>query len=291
MYHTFAGEEGVLKRQVLVNKLTRQANQLRQDIIKMIYKAGKGHPGGSFSSVELVTVLYFSVLKIDPHNPEWPERDRFILSKGHACPVWYAALARRGYYDVAHLDTLRQNDSILQGHPVMTKTPGVDINTGSLGNGLSLGLGMAMAAQKKKLDFNVYVILGDGEIQEGMVWEAAMSAGHFRPKRLCALIDYNGLQNDGCLRVGLEPLIDKWKAFNWHVREIDGHDIDEILNAFIWKEKVGGPAVIVAHTVKGKGVSFMENKEEWHGKTPDEEEFNLALKELKQEVLDNERYN
>ena len=278
----FKGEKKSLTRQKLVSKLENQANQLRQDILKMIYKAGKGHPGGAFSATEIVTTLYFSVMKIEPAKPKWPERDRFILSKGHACPVWYAALARRGFFELSHLDTLRQTHSILQGHPVMTKTPGVDINTGSLGNGLSLGLGMALASRNNGFKYNVYVILGDGEIQEGMVWEAAMAAGHFRPANLFAVVDYNGLQNDGFVKdiLGLEPLVDKWRAFGWNVKEIDGHNMNEILNGFAWMQKVGGPAVIIAHTVKGKGVSFMENMVEWHGKTPTKEEYELAMEEL-----------
>lgn len=281
MYY-FKGEKKSLTRQKLVCKLENQANQLRQDILKMIYKAGKGHPGGAFSATEIVTALYFYVMKIEPAKPKWPERDRFILSKGHACPVWYAALARRGFFELSHLDTLRQTHSILQGHPVMTKTPGVDINTGSLGNGLSLGLGMALASRNNGFKYNVYVILGDGEIQEGMVWEAAMAAGHFRPANLFAVVDYNGLQNDGFVKdiLGLEPLVDKWRAFGWNVKEIDGHNMNEILNGFAWMQKVGGPAVIIAHTVKGKGVSFMENMVEWHGKTPTKEEFELAMEEL-----------
>lgn len=281
MYY-FKGEKTTLTRQKLVCKLENQANQLRQDILKMIYKAGKGHPGGAFSATEIVTALYFSVMKIEPAKPKWPERDRFILSKGHACPVWYAALARRGFFELSHLDTLRQTHSILQGHPVMTKTPGVDINTGSLGNGLSLGLGMALASRNNGFKYNVYVILGDGEIQEGMVWEAAMAAGHFRPANLFAVVDYNGLQNDGFVKdiLGLEPLVDKWRAFGWNVKEIDGHNMNEILNGFAWMQKVGGPAVIIAHTVKGKGVSFMENMVEWHGKTPTKEEYELAMEEL-----------
>lgn len=281
MYY-FKGEKTTLTRQKLVCKLENQANQLRQDSLKMIYRAGKGHPGGAFSATEIVTALYFSVMKIEPAKPKWPERDRFILSKGHACPVWYAALARRGFFELSHLDTLRQTHSILQGHPVMTKTPGVDINTGSLGNGLSLGLGMALASRNNGFKYNVYVILGDGEIQEGMVWEAAMAAGHFRPANLFAVVDYNGLQNDGFVKdiLGLEPLVDKWRAFGWNVKEIDGHNMNEILNGFEWLQKVGGPAVIIAHTVKGKGVSFMENIVKWHGKTPTKEEFELAMEEL-----------
>lgn len=283
MFYKFGNEEAVLSRQELISRLEEQACQLRQDILKMIYEAGKGHPGGSFSATDLVTALYFTVMNIDPDNPDWPERDRFILSKGHACPVWYAALARRGYFNLEHLSTLRKTHSILQGHPVMNKTPGIDANAGSLGNGLSQGLGMALATRKNNCDYNVYVILGDGECQEGMVWEAAMAAGQYRPGNLYAIVDYNGLQNDGKLKdiVSLEPIVDKWKAFNWNVREIDGHDMKEILTGFEWMQKVGGPAVLIAHTVKGKGVSFMENVVEWHGKTPDNIEMEQAINELK----------
>ncbi len=282
MYHRFGAEKVILPRVDLINKLEKQSNQIRKDILEMIYEAGKGHPGGSYSAAEVVTTLYFTVMNIDPDKPDWPGRDRFILSKGHACPVWYAALARRGYFDLKHLNTLRKTHSILQGHPVMTKTPGVDINTGSLGNGLSLGLGMALACKNNGYDYNVYVMLGDGEIQEGMVWEAAMAAGHFRPQNLIAIVDYNGLQNDGKIKdiMGLEPIVDKWKAFRWHVKEIDGHDISQILNGFEWAYKVGGPAVIIAHTVKGRGVSFMESVVDWHGKIPSEEEYRRALQEL-----------
>ncbi|MTI60046.1 MAG: transketolase [Firmicutes bacterium] len=282
MFHSFAGGDKIYSRKDLVQKLEEQTNIIRQDILKMIYTAKKGHPGGSFSAAEIVTSLYFSIMNIDPSNPDMPDRDRFILSKGHACPVWYANLARRGFFELEHLATLRQTHSILQGHPVMTKTPGVDINTGSLGNGLSLGLGMALASKNNGHDYNVYVVMGDGEIQEGMIWEAAMAAGHFKPKNLFAIIDYNGLQNDGKVKdiMGLEPLTDKWISFGWHVREIDGHDINDILNGFEWMHKVGGPAVLIAHTQKGKGVSFMENIVEWHGKTPSDKEYKLAMEEL-----------
>ena len=276
------GEDKIICRDRLITKLQQKTDTLRQEIIEMICEAGKGHPGGSFSAAEIVTTLYFTVLNLDPERPEWPARDRFILSKGHACPIWYSALAHRGYFDRKHLSTLRKTNSILQGHPDMNKTPGVDMNTGSLGNGLSIALGMALSAQHINEDYDVYVMLGDGEIQEGMVWEAAMSAGNYSPDNLYAIVDYNGLQNDGYIKDinNLEPIVDKWKAFNWKVKEIDGHSIQEILNGFEWMQKVGGPAVLIAHTVKGKGVTYMENICEWHGKVPDEEQKQQAFNEL-----------
>lgn len=282
MFYKFGSSKEVLSRRKLVKKLEEQSRDIRKDILNMIYKAGKGHPGGSFSAVELVTALYFTVMNINPDNPDWPARDRFVLSKGHACPVWYAALANRGYFGLEELSTLRQTNSILQGHPVMTKTPGIDVNAGSLGNGLSQGLGIALACRNSGLNYNTYVILGDGESQEGMVWEAAMAAGHYRASNLFAIVDYNGLQNDGRLKdiMSLEPLADKWRAFNWYVREIDGHDFNDILNGFEWMHKVGGPAVLIAHTVKGKGVSFMESVVEWHGKVPNDSEMELAIQEI-----------
>lgn len=282
VFHSFCGQPEVLSRADLVARLERQTNQLRRDVLRMIYKAGKGHPGGSLSAAEIVTALYFAVMRIDPSNPRWPGRDRFILSKGHACPIWYAALARRGYFDVSHLDTLRATGSILQGHPAMQKTPGVDASAGSLGNGLSQGLGMALAARHLGQDYSVYVVLGDGEIQEGMVWEAAMAAAHLAPRNLFAIVDYNGLQNDGTVRdiMGIEPLVDKWKAFGWRVREIDGNDMSSVLSGLEWFMKVGGPAVLIAHTIKGRGVSFMENQVEWHGSCPTEEQYAQAMQEL-----------
>jgi len=282
MFHKFGEEEKLICREKLINKLKNQVNIIRQDIIKMICQAGKGHPGGSFSAAEIVTALYFTVLNINPDNPEWPARDRFILSKGHACPVWYTALAHRGFFDKKHLSTLREIDSILQGHPDMKKTPGVDMNTGSLGNGLSIGLGMALSSLNQEYDYDVFVMLGDGEIQEGMVWEAAMSAGNYNLDNLYAIVDYNGLQNDGYIKDinNLEPIVDKWRAFNWNVREIEGHSFEEILNGFEWAQKVKGPAVLIAHTIKGKGVSYMENICEWHGKTPNPEQKKQALNEL-----------
>jgi len=265
-----------------VKFLKRKANDIRKDIINMICDAQAGHPGGSLSAADIVTALYFHVMKVDHNNPQWEERDRFILSKGHACPVWYAALAEKGYFGMEHLKTLRKFHSILQGHPDMNKTPGIDMTSGSLGNGLSAGLGMALAARKNKLDYFVYVMLGDGELQEGVVWEAAMAAAHYQIDNLIAIVDYNGLQVDGWTKdvMSIHPVAEKWRAFGWAVIEIDGHDMTQILNAFQCAHKTKGPVVIIAHTVKGKGVSFMENVCVWHGLAPDKEQTQKALQEL-----------
>jgi transketolase len=262
--------------------LESKANDIRKDVIRMVCAAKAGHPGGSLSAADIVTALYFFAMKIDPANPRWEDRDRFILSKGHSCPVLYAALAERGYFALGQLDTLRRFGSMLQGHPDMNKTPGVDMTTGSLGNGLSIGVGMALAAKWKKKDYKVYVMLGDGESQEGMVWEAAMAAANFGLGNLVAIVDYNGLQINGWVNdiMKLDSLPDKWRAFNWSVMEIDGHDMREILGAFQRAEKMRGPVAIIAHTVKGKGVSFMENVCEWHGKAPSDEQAASAIAEL-----------
>jgi transketolase len=269
-----------------VKYLKRKANDIRKDIIRMIHQSKAGHPGGSLSAADIVTALYFHVMKIDPQNPDWEERDRFILSKGHACPVWYAALAERGYFEMKQLDTLRKFHSILQGHPDMKKTPGIDMTSGSLGNGLSLGIGMALAAKQKRQSYDVYVMLGDGEIQEGMVWEAAMSGAHYHLDNLTAIVDYNGLQVDGWSKdvMSIHPVVEKWEAFGWSVIEINGHNMAEILDAFQKARKIKGPVVIVAHTVKGKGVSFMENVCEWHGLAPNDEQTVKALQELDKEA-------
>lgn len=265
-----------------VEFLEQQAVKIREDIIRMISKAGAGHPGGSLSAVEVVTTLYFHVLNIDPQNPGWEDRDRFILSKGHACPVWYAALAERGFFDKSLLGTLREYKSILQGHPDMNKVPGIDMSAGSLGNGLSAGLGMALSGRMKKQDYTVYVMLGDGEIQEGMVWEAAMAASHHQLNNLIAIVDCNGVQINGWVNdvLSVEPLADKWKSFGWSVIEIDGHDIKQVLNALHRAKSMRGPAVILSHTVKGKGVSFMEDDPLWHGAAPDEAQLAQALEEI-----------
>ncbi|MHC1761411.1 MAG: transketolase [Negativicutes bacterium] len=265
-----------------INHLEEVAVKIRKDIIRMIHKAKSGHPGGALSATDIVTALYFHVMKIDPTNPRWEDRDRFILSKGHACPVLYSALAERGYFSLEHIDTLRVYHSILQGHPDMTKTPGVDMSAGSLGNGLSIGVGMALAGKWKKKAYTVYVMLGDGENQEGMVWEAAMAASNFHLDNLVAIVDYNGLQVNGWVNdvMRISPLPDKWRAFGWTVIEIDGHEMKEILNAFQKAQKIRGPVTIIAHTVKGKSVSFMENITDWHGKAPNDEQAAQAIAEI-----------
>ena len=267
-----------------IEELEKMAALIRCDIIEMICTAAAGHPGGSLSSTDVVTALYFRIMNIDPENPGWPDRDRFILSKGHACPVWYAALAERGYFDKGHLGTLRRIDSILQGHPTMNKTPGIDMTAGSLGHGLSAGLGMALSAKLRKKDYRVYVIIGDGESQEGSIWEAAMSGAKWKLDNLTAILDRNNLQNDYAVDevMPIEPVSDKWQAFGWNVLEIDGHDMKAVVNALeaarSFKE---APTMIIANTVKGKGVSFMENVCEWHGKAPAQDEADQALEEIR----------
>ncbi len=267
-----------------VEELKRIAVEIRCDIIEMTCEAGAGHPGGSLSAADIVTALYFRIMRIDPQRPDWPDRDRFILSKGHACPVWYAALAERGYFDKSHLRTLRKLDSILQGHPDMRKTPGIDMTAGSLGHGLSAGVGMALAGRLLQKDYHVWVIVGDGEVQEGSIWEAAMAAAKWKLDNLTAILDRNHLQNDDCVdtEMPVEPLADKWRAFGWEVVEIDGHDMEQIVRTLEWaRDFRGRPVMIIAHTIKGKGVSFMENQVVWHGKAPCREEAEQALRELR----------
>ena len=267
-----------------VEELEKMAVIIRCDIIDMICTAAAGHPGGSLSAADVVTALYFRIMRIDPENPGWPDRDRFILSKGHACPVWYAALAERGYFDKSHLKTLRQMGSILQGHPDMRKTPGIDMTTGSLGHGLSAGLGMALSGKLQQKDYHVFVIIGDGESQEGSIWEASMAAPNFKLDNLTAILDYNHLQNDYSVDdiMPIHPAVDKWQAFGWHVLDIDGHDMAQVVAALEEaKSHKGKPTMIVANTVKGKGVSYMENVCEWHGRAPCQEEAEQALEELR----------
>jgi transketolase len=268
-----------------VERLEAQAAVLRQDIIESVHAAGAGHPGGALSAADMITALYFHVLNIDPENPRWPDRDRFILSKGHACPALYAALARRGYFSPELLTTLRQYGSILQGHPDMNKTPGVDMTAGSLGNGLAVGVGMALSARLHRQDYMVYVMLGDGELQEGMVWEAAMAAGHHDLKNLIAIVDCNGVQINGWVNdiMTVEPLGDKWRAFGWKVIEADGHDMKDILTALHTARTMRHPAVILMRTVKGKGVSFMEDESKWHGMAPDDEQAAQAVAEIQEQ--------
>jgi len=259
------------------------ARRIRRYIITMLSKAGSGHPGGSLSAVEIVTALYYQVMRHRPEDPGWEGRDRFVLSKGHAAPVLYAVLADCGYFPVEELLTLRQLDSRLQGHAERTTTPGVEMSSGSLGQGLSFSIGVALAGRLNGRDYRTFVLLGDGECDEGQVWEAAMAAPHYGLDRLTAIIDHNGLQIDGfnCDVMNLEPLGEKWAAFGWRVMEVDGHDYPQLLDALARAgETRGQPTVIIARTVKGKGVSFMENKAEYHGKVPGAEQMQQALKEL-----------
>jgi transketolase len=264
-------------------ELEEMAKKLRRHVITMIATAGSGHPGGSLSAADIITALYFKVLRHDPRNPQWSERDRFILSKGHAAPVLYAALAEAGYFPVAELATLRKLDSRLQGHADRKFTPGVEMSAGSLGMGLSFAIGVALAARLDSKAYRTYVLLSDGECEEGQTWEAALSAAHFKLDNLTAIVDYNGIQLSGWIRdiMNLEPFTQKWQAFGWHTIDIAGHDFDQILSAYQGAEKIKGkPTVIVARTIKGKGVSFMENNVAFHGKAPTREEAERALKEL-----------
>jgi transketolase len=274
---------GVFSPRLCVSELEKQAICIRQDILEMIYIAQAGHPGGSLSAADIVTALYFRVMRLDPINPQWPDRDRFILSKGHACPVWYAALANRGYFDRAHLKTLRKLDSILQGHADMKKTPGIDMSVGSLGQGICVAIGMALSARLQKRPYHVWVIVGDGEMQEGSVWEAALAGAKWKLDNLTVIIDKNGLQNDSFTHsvMPVEPVADKWRAFGWHVLEIDGNCMTEVVEALECAQTIQGkPVAIVATTIKGKGVSFMENQPEWHGKAPNSEQFDRAMREV-----------
>jgi len=266
-----------------IKEMEAMAKRLRRHIITMIGKAGSGHPGGSLSAADIVTTLYFRVLRHKPQDPQWSGRDRFILSKGHAAPLLYAALAECGYFPVEELTTLRQLDSRLQGHTDRTVTPGVEMSAGALGQGLSFGIGIALAGRLNSQTYRVYVLLGDGECDEGQVWEAAMSAAHFKVDNLVAIVDNNGQQIDGwnCDVMNLEPFNKKWQAFGWHVIEVDGHDLTQLIDAFKQAKLVKGqPTVIIAHTIKGKGVSFMENNPDFHGKAPNAEQVEIALKEL-----------
>jgi transketolase len=269
---------------ITIDELKRMAGIIRCDIIEMTCAAAAGHPGGSLSATDILTALYFRVLRIDPANPQWPDRDRFILSKGHACPAWYSALAERGYFDKKHLSTLRRLGSMLQGHPDMHKCPGIDMSAGSLGQGISAGLGMALAGRLMKKDYHVWVVVGDGECQEGSVWEAAMAAPKWKLDNFTVIVDRNHLQNDFCVEdvMPVEPLADKWRAFNWHAETIDGHSMEQVVAALeAARERKGVPTAIVAETIKGKGVSFMENVADWHGKAPCVSEADQALCEIR----------
>jgi transketolase len=264
-------------------ELKEMAKKLRRHVITMIATAGSGHPGGSLSAADIITALYFRILRHNPENPQWPDRDRFILSKGHAAPILYAALAETGYLPLSELTTLRKLDSRLQGHADRNFTPGVEMSAGSLGMGLSFGIGVALAAKLDSKNYRTYVLLSDGECEEGQTWEAVLSTADFKLDNITAIVDYNGIQLSGriCDIMDLEPFARKWQAFGWHTIDIDGHDLDEILSSCQEAEKMKNkPTVIIAHTIKGKGVSFMENNIAFHGKAPTWEEAERALKEL-----------
>jgi transketolase len=259
------------------------ALRMRQDIIRMLGESGSGHTGGSLSAADIVACLYFWEMNIDPGQPRWEDRDRFVLSKGHAAPVLYAALAEKGYFPVQDLAKLRKLGSPLQGHPDMRKVPGVDASTGSLGQGISWAVGMAMAARMDGRQNRIYALLGDGEIEEGMVWEALMAAGHYRLDNLTAILDHNGLQIDGRISevMSPEPVGDKFRAFGWETLVVDGHNYRQIMEALTTARSVSGkPTAIIANTIKGKGCSFMEDRAEWHGTAPNQEQVALALAEL-----------
>ncbi len=268
----------------LIKKLESKAKQIRIDIIKMLGEAGSGHPGGALSSADIFAALYFSVMRHDPKKPDWKERDMFILSKGHVCPGLYAALAGSGYFPEDEIMTLRKLGSRLDGHPSKTKgLPGIEISSGSLGMGLSVANGVALGFKLNKSSQRAYCLMGDGELQEGQIWEAAMTSAHYKLDNVCGIVDENGLQIDGKVeeQMGLGDLSGKWKTFGWNVIQIDGHNMNEILEAFNRAAEVKGkPTVIIARTVKGKGVSFMENQAGWHGKAPDKEQTAQAIKEL-----------
>ncbi len=270
-----------------LKELKKTAMTVRRHIINMIAEAESGHPGGSLSAVEIVSSLYFKVLRHRPLEPGWPDRDRFILSKGHAAPLLYAVLAESGYLPVEELATLRKFGSRLQGHTDSTRLPGVECSSGSLGQGLSFGIGVALAGRLNNKDYRVFVLMGGGECDEGQVWEAAMAAAHYGLDNLVGVIDHNELQIDGLNReiMNIEPLADKWRAFGWEVVEIDGHDFVQILDAFEnAKQTKGQPTMVIARTVKGKGVSFMENRVEFHGKAPNRDQAAKALEELDREA-------
>ncbi|MEW5806460.1 MAG: transketolase [Acidobacteriota bacterium] len=266
-----------------IQKLKEIARQCRIDIVRMTHKAGSGHPGGSLSAIDILTVLFLKKMRHDPKNLSLHGRDRFIMSKGHASPAYYSILSRAGYIPEERLISFRKFGSELQGHPERSYLPFIDISSGGLGQGLSVANGLAHGLRIQGIPARVYILMGDGEIQEGQVWEAAMAAAHYRLDNLCAILDRNMLQIGGNTEMimALEPLADKWKAFGWNVIVIDGHDIDSIMNALNEVESVKGqPSIIIAKTVKGKGVSFMENNVEFHGKAPDDEQLRKALEEL-----------
>lgn len=276
-------EKRFVQKSVDIQSLKKKSLEIREKILCMINAAGSGHPGGSLSAVEILVSLYFYKLQHKPKDPFWVDRDRLIVSKGHASPAIYTVLAAAGFFPEQELTTFRKLGSRLQGH-VHKKVPGVEFNTGSLGHGLSVCNGIALGARMQKKDFRLYCLMGDGEIQEGSVWEAAMTAAHYRLQNVCAIIDYNKIQENGQLSdiMNIEPLAEKWKSFGWNAIEVNGHCIQELLQAFDqFEKKRDKPFVIIAHTIKGKGVSFMENTQKWHGKAPDKNQLSSALAELK----------
>ncbi|MBQ8578043.1 MAG: transketolase [Clostridia bacterium] len=268
---------------VKLQELKKTAAEVRLGIVEEVFNAASGHPGGSLSVADIITYLYFAEMNVDPKNPAWDDRDRFVLSKGHTCPALYAALAEKGFFPKEDLKTFRRIDSYLQGHPDKKHIPGIDMSSGSLGQGISAACGMALAGKIQNKDYRVYTVLGDGESQEGQVWEAAMFAAHYKLDNLCAVLDFNGLQIDGKITEVMNPtpLDEKFKAFGWHVICINGHDFEEIEAAFNEAKTVKGkPTLILAATTKGKGVSYMEDKAGWHGKAPNAEEYAQAVEEL-----------
>jgi len=266
-----------------IRELESIAKRVRRNTVRMIYQAGSGHPGGSLSAADILVALYFHVMKHDPKKPGWSDRDRFVLSKGHGAPALYAVLAEAGYFSADELETLRKMGSRLQGHPCMRKTPGIEMSTGSLGHGLAAGNGMALAAKLDRKLYRIYVLLGDGEMDVGETWEAAMLASHYKLDNVTAYVDRNKLQLDGPTEkiMSIEPLADKWKSFGWHVIEINGHNMKEIIQATNEAKGIKGkPTVVICHTIKGKGVSYMEGSLHFHGKAPSDQEFEQAMKEL-----------
>jgi transketolase len=271
----------------LIIELEKRARELRIDSLDMIYRRGAGHPGGSLSIAEIMAVLFFHKMRLDPERPDWPERDRFILSKGHASAILYTALARRGFFPMEDLKQWGELSCHLQGHPDCLKTPGVEMTSGILGHGVAIGSGLALAARMNNLNYRVYVLLGDGECQAGIVWEGAMTAAKYQLAKLTAIVDYNNVQLDGPVHeiMPLEPFVDKWRTFNWAVLEVNGHNMRQVLEALDMADEIHDrPTVIVAHTTKGKGVSFMENDSRWHGIPPDDAQYAQAIAELRGEA-------
>ncbi len=272
------------QKESLILELEQRARDLRLDSLDLIHRRGAGHPGGALSAAEIMAALFFHKLRLDPARPDWPERDRFILSKGHASAILYAALARRGFFPVEDLKHWGSLDCHLQGHPDRLKTPGVDMTSGILGHGIAIGAGLALAARLNKLNYHVYVLLGDGECEGGIVWEGMMTASKYCLSNLTAIVDYNDVQLDGPVHeiMPLEPLADKWRAFNWTVLEINGHNVRQVLEALDTASEVHGrPTVIIARTTKGKGVSFMEDRAYWHGIPPNDAQYAQAVDELR----------